>query len=127
MNYLEEWGKMQHSDTDKYRLEEYILAYNNLPAGVTKTIPKCVFDDHDRINGEVVRVLAWVMARRSKADITLEEVGRLINDANLVQVIRDIYYFWTSLTREEQEEQIKAAEQMDQQEVKEVTEENPLA
>lgn len=99
---------------DKYDAPEYLLAVTNMPDDVTEPIPGCVYDRTIEGEGEdaivtmryrldVIQVLYWVMCRRDKPDITLEEVGRGVKANNVRDLVMEVFYFWSESTREELE------------------------
>ena len=100
---------------DKYDAPEYNLAIEHLPDYVTEPIPGCVYDRTTEGEGEdaivtlryrldIIQVLFWVMCKRDKPDITLEEVGRGIKANNVRDLVMEVFYFWSESTREELEE-----------------------
>ena len=92
-----------------------------LPKDVTDALPHCVYmfkkdkDGNDvlteaggkvadGLNYEVLSIIAWIIARREKPEITQNEVAERIgmnNYDNIDKIIREIWYFTTTQTRED--------------------------
>ena len=109
---------------DKVDLNEMILVKKTLPARITTPIPACMYTESMELDYEVFNILVWVRAKRDNPEFTLQEVGTRVGMGNtdeLREIVKEIYYFYTSRTREEVEELYQTA----QEEVDEQDSENP--
>ena len=116
MNFLE----LLKPQGDKANLNELIFAKNHLSKDVQNAIPNCMYNGEDGLNEEVFLVLSWVIARRENPDITKEEVGNLVGNAEsdaMSSINKEILYFFSTETREDIEERFaeaKAAREAEQ-------------
>jgi len=118
MSYLEKLAKKN----DKWNVSDFALFKANLPPGIDEeqavAAPFCMYvvpqngdEDNKHIDFDMVRLLFWVMAKRERADITPEEVGEGINRDNIDEIIKEIFYFWTSMTREDINERVEVKQE----------------
>lgn len=98
-------------ESDKCSVNELLFAAEHLPESVeTASIPQCMRDEAGKLDWEVVITLAWVGARREDSEITREEVSNSIGAPNVDDVIMELWYFYTTFSREELKERADAAE-----------------
>lgn len=99
---------------DKATLSEMIFAGKQLPERIVRPIPKCLYHLSGDLDFEVFGILAWIIARRENPEITLQEVTDRIGmkDKSLTtEILKDVVYFFTSLSREKVEEDYAEEEQ----------------
>ena len=115
-NFFDNFLKRLKPVDDKYNGEDYMLAEKYLPKDVTDPIPLCMYREARDEDGkplltpagdpvriprmDVIVVLAWVIARRGNPDITMDEVAQGINNDNLVEIVNDIWRFWSNASDE---------------------------
>lgn len=103
MNFLE----LLQSQGDKATLNEIVEVKRNLPKHVTKEIPYCLWGDNDKLDEEVFIVLSWVRAKRENPEIALQAVGDRIGNQTkdlLVDILKELLYFYSTETREDIEQ-----------------------
>ncbi|KKL12665.1 hypothetical protein LCGC14_2533480, partial [marine sediment metagenome] len=80
---------------------------------VTIAIPYCLHDEEGNLDEEVLIIMATVVARRENKDITQAEVGERIGNKThelLLPIVKELFYFYSTSTREEIEERYLEAQ-----------------